>query len=81
MEKNVRYGNNIWEDNRMARYTTIKFDDLESLKNHWVENKHSKSWKYDISNLTGEKTDWVNAVKFFETRFENVDTATLDEEE
>ena len=39
MNIDISYGNTIYADNRIARYTEFKFDSLNDLEQFWVSRK------------------------------------------
>lgn len=65
MQIEINFGNLIHPDNQIARYTIITFENIESLEQHWQENRESKSWQYTISVLKGQLTEWVDASHYF----------------
>ena len=68
MQTEINFGNLIHPNNKIARYTTITFENIESLEKHWQENRESKSWQYNISVLKGELMEWVDASHYFNQR-------------
>jgi hypothetical protein len=72
MNIDISYGNTIYADNRIARYTEFMFDSLNDLEQFWVSRKEDDEgrWEANVKSLVVTYSDWVSSEEFFEVKGE-----------
>ena len=71
MNIEIKYGNTIYNNNKMAKYVTYTFVTLELLKEFWeTRNEKDGDWKANLDSLNITHQTWVHSDEFFAEREE-----------
>ena len=65
MDIEIEYGNTIYDNNKIAKYTRFNFDTLSDLEQFWVIRSDEGDWKADLRTLVITHQVWVNSEEFF----------------
>tara|TARA_R100000734_G_scaffold18983_1_gene17348 strand:+ start:617 stop:847 length:231 start_codon:yes stop_codon:yes gene_type:complete len=66
MNIDIKYGNTIYSDDKIAKYTEFKFDTIKELKDFWINKPSKGQWEANINQLTVTHSDWITSKEYFE---------------
>jgi|TARA_R100000482_G_C5083925_1_gene127466 hypothetical protein len=65
MNIEIEYGNTIYNNDKIAKYTKFQFDTLNDLEQFWVIRTDEGDWKADLKSLVITHQMWVDSKEFF----------------